>query len=129
MLSNMGQDDWVPRRFTNLSSRLVKQNGVIFFGLFAIAIIILTQGNVKFLVVFYSINVFITFTLSLLGLVVYWCTHRSKEKVAATDATFITARWCAQSCSDVIGKQFDSGGWEALLTTVVMVTLFYSNAI
>jgi amino acid transporter len=123
VLSNMGQDDWVPRKFTNLSSRLVKQNGVIFFGCFAILIIILTQGNVQFLVIFYSINVFITFTVSLLGLVVYWWQNRSKQALWKRRLllSLLATIVCAIILCDVIIKQIDNGGWEALLTTTAMV--------
>ena len=78
VLSNMAKDDWVPRRFAMLSSRLVKQNGVLFFGLAAALIIFLTEGSVSFLVVLYAINVFITFSISLLGLAKYWVSQREQ---------------------------------------------------
>jgi amino acid transporter len=125
VLSNMGQDDWVPRRFTNLSSRLVKENGIVFFGLFAILIILLTQGNVKFLVIFYSINVFITFTLSLLGLVVYWWSHRTTESSwkRRLALSLVATLLCGIILCDIIIKQFNHGGWEALLTTSILVLL------
>ena len=121
----MGQDDWVPRKFTNLSSRLVKQNGVIFFGCFAILIIILTQGNVKFLVIFYSINVFITFTVSLLGLVVYWWQNRKQQPLwkRKLSLSLLATLICAIILCDIVAKQIYDGGWEAILTTGIMVLI------
>ena len=79
VMSNMAQDNWVPERFATLSSRLVKQNGVIFFGLMAIVAIIATGGHVEQLVIFYAINVFITFAVSLCGLAMHWLLQRQQE--------------------------------------------------
>src|SRR5262249_59511684 len=62
-LSAMAVDEWVPKRFKNLSERLVTQNGIITMGLAAIAVLLYTHGVVAILVVMYSINVFLTFTL------------------------------------------------------------------
>ncbi len=76
VLSNMSHDDWVPKRFSFLSSRLVTQNGILFFALAALVVLLWTKGHVSLLVVLYSINVFITFSMSLFGLCVYWCKHR-----------------------------------------------------
>ncbi|HSW70943.1 MAG TPA: APC family permease [Gammaproteobacteria bacterium] len=72
VLANMAIDSWMPNRFRHLSTRLVIQNGVILFGLAALGILIWCKGAVSVLVVLYSINVFITFTLSLLGMSMYW---------------------------------------------------------
>ena len=72
VLANMAVDSWMPHQFRNLSSRLVTQNGVILMAIAAIAVLLITDGNVSVLVVLYSINVFLTFSLSLAGLIRYW---------------------------------------------------------
>ena len=64
VLANMAADNWVPSRFRSLSSRMVVQNGVLIFGVAAVAILLWTKGNISTLVLLYSINVFITFSLS-----------------------------------------------------------------
>jgi hypothetical protein len=68
VLSNMAADYWVPRYFRDLSARLVRQNGVMVMGVASLLILLWTRGQVAVLVVLYSINVFLTFSLSLLGL-------------------------------------------------------------
>jgi L-asparagine transporter-like permease len=60
VMANMAQDSWFPRRFTLLSDRLVSQNGILLMGIAAFFVIWLSGGSVAFLVVLYSINVFIT---------------------------------------------------------------------
>ena len=79
VLANMAVDSWVPRQFRNLSGRLVTQNGILLMGLGALVILLWTKGDVSVLVVLYSINVFITFSLSLLGLCKHWWASRYDE--------------------------------------------------
>ena len=55
VLSNMAADYWVPRQFRELSSRLVRQNGILVMGIAAFLILIFTGGSVATLVVLYSI--------------------------------------------------------------------------
>lgn len=76
VLANMASDRWMPEQFRHLSNRLVMQNGVLFMGIASILILLITHGRVDMLVILYSINVFITFTLSLLGLTIYWWKNR-----------------------------------------------------
>src|SRR5436309_997749 len=72
VLANMAADSWVPHQYRYLSSRLVTQRGIVLMGVAAIGILIATGGSVALLVVLYSINVFLTFSLSLLGLCICW---------------------------------------------------------
>jgi hypothetical protein len=72
----MAVDNWLPRRLTNLSDRLVIKDGVVFIGLSALAMLLYTKGSVRILVVMYSINVFLTFSLSQYGMVRHWLKNR-----------------------------------------------------
>src|SRR5207244_9695508 len=64
VLANMALDSWVPHRFSQLSERLVTHDGVMLMGGAALAVLFATLGDVHVLVVLYSINVFLTFSLS-----------------------------------------------------------------
>ncbi len=123
VLANMAVDSWVPRQFRNLSGRLVTQNGIFLMGLGAIGILIWTQGDVSVLVVLYSINVFITFSLSLLGLCKHWWESRYDE-----------AHWKSRLLLALLGflltggilvvtvvEKFTEGGWLTLLITSLFV--------
>lgn len=123
VMANMAQDSWVPKRFAELSSRLVKQNGVLFFGIFAIVTIILTQGHIEFLVIFYSINVFITFSVSLIGLVVYWWTNRQHEPhwFRRMLLSSIAAIICISILMIVIISKIEMGSWLTLLVTLGLI--------
>src|SRR5207245_7786500 len=80
VLSNMAADSWLPHQFRHLSTRLVTQNGILIMGLAALVILLWTRGSVDLLVVLYSINVFLTFSLSLLGLCIYWWRARATDR-------------------------------------------------
>ncbi|MBV8801463.1 MAG: amino acid permease [Gammaproteobacteria bacterium] len=126
VLANMALDNWVPNRFRHLSTRLVVQNGVILFGISALLILLWSHGRVALLVILYSINVFITFTLSLLGLCVYWVKHRKKTTsrwlwrlVFSSFALLITS----SILSITLYSKFGSGGWVTVLITCFVIGL------
>ena len=72
----MATDSWVPRRFAQLSDRLVTNNGIWLMGIAALATLIYTRGSVSALLVMYAINVFLTFSLTLLGMTRHWWLER-----------------------------------------------------
>src|SRR3989338_2219151 len=76
ILANMAGDGWLPKRFTVLSDRFVIQNGILIMGFASLFMMILTRGSIGFLILLYSISVFITFCLSQLGMVHYWWANK-----------------------------------------------------
>lgn len=125
VLSNMALDRWFPTKFSTLSDRLVTQNGVLLMGGAALLVLVGAKGSVRLLVVLYSINVFITFCLTQLGLVRHWWEVRSSFKkwwikwtvsaVGLVLTTFILF--------SVIFVKFNEGGWITLLVTGALVAL------
>src|SRR5262249_47876910 len=97
-LAAMAVDQWVPKRFAHLSERLVTQNGIISMGVAAAIVLFYTHGLVTLLVVMYSINVFLTFTLTQAGMVRHWWNERARlshwrrRLFLASLRTFVTAR-------------------------------------
>lgn len=123
VLANMALDRWFPTRFANLSDRFVTQNGILLMGAAALAMLVLTRGSVALLVVLYSINVFITFSLSQLGMVVHWWRSRHTEpswrrKLAVNGFGLALTTFILISLTVV---KFHEGGWATLLVTGVLV--------
>ena len=123
VLANMAVDRWMPTRFATLSDRLVTQNGVLLMGGAALLLLLFTGASVDMLIVLYSINVFITFSLSQLGMVRHWWMDRDKEP-----------KWKSKLLINGIGLlltsgilislcvvKFDEGGWVTLLVTGVLI--------
>jgi amino acid transporter len=125
VLSNMALDRWFPTKFAMLSDRLVTQKGILLMGGAALVTMVLTNGSVKYLVVLYSINVFITFFLSQLGMVRHWWQVRGKEDhwekklfingLGMTLTLFILVT--------VTILKFYDGGWITLILTGSLVTI------
>lgn len=125
VLSNMALDRWFPTKFAMLSDRLVAQKGILLMGGAALVTMVLTGGSVKYLVVLYSINVFITFFLSQLGMVRHWWQARGKES-HWEKKLFINGVGMALTffiLASVLALKFHEGGWITILLTGALVVL------
>ncbi|HEY2987332.1 MAG TPA: APC family permease [Candidatus Binatia bacterium] len=127
VLSNMAIDSWVPHRFAHLSDHLVTQYGIWFMGMASLAFLLYTGGDVRLLVVMYSINVFLTFSLSQLGMCRHWWQVRKSE-----------ARWLRKLFVNGLGLSFTAtilmvtvtikfieGGWVTLVVTSAFISICY----
>jgi amino acid transporter len=127
VLSNMAIDSWVPHRFSHLSDHLVTQYGVWFMGLASVTFLVYTSGDVRLLVVMYSINVFLTFTLSQLGMCRHWWEVRKEERVWLRNL-FVNGLGLTFTATILIVTvviKFAEGGWITLLVTSSFVLLCY----
>lgn len=125
VLANMAVDGWVPKRFSILSDRLVTSNGTLIMGLSAIVILLLAKGSVQFMIVLYSINVFLTFCLSQLGMVRHWWQVRADfpawpKKILINGIGLVLTSFILISVSVI---KFNEGGWITLLVTGTIVAI------
>ncbi|MCE5186266.1 MAG: APC family permease [Planctomycetaceae bacterium] len=121
VLSNMAMDRWFPAKFATLSDRLVTQNGILLMGGAALVLMVFAKGSVKFLVVLYSINVFVTFCMSQASMVKHWWQDRQPgwiRKIILSGSGFAL---CLLILICVILMKFDEGGWITLLITGMLV--------
>ena len=125
VLANMAVDSWVPRQFRNLSGRLVTQNGIVLMGLGALGILLWTGGDVSVLVVLYSINVFVTFSLSLLGLCRHWWTSRYDEDDWKSRLLLSLLGFAVTGGILIVTvvEKFTEGGWLTILITGLLITV------
>ena len=127
ILGNMAVDSWMPHRFSQLSDRLVTQNGVFLMGLAAIAALLYTRGDITMLVVMYSINVFLTFSLTELGMARHWIIDRHKEprwkSQLAIHGTGLVL--CLTILCVTLFEKFAEGGWMTALVTSATIGLCF----
>jgi hypothetical protein len=125
VLANMALDSWVPRRFYQLSERLVTQDGILLMGGAALALLFYSHGNVSLLVVLYSINVFLTFSLSQLGMCRHWWEVRARE--AAWRRLLLINGFGLLLTSLIlvvtVALKFRVGGWVTVAITSAVVGL------
>src|ERR1019366_999044 len=123
VMANMAVDSWLPHRFAALSERLSMQNGVMLMGFTSIAALLYTHGNVEKLVVMYSINVFVTFSLSNLGMSRFWIKHRKEHAdwYRHLPVHLIGLALCVTILIVTSVVKFAVGGWLTLVVTGILV--------
>jgi amino acid transporter len=122
VLVYMALDRWVPSRFANLSERLVSANGVVFMAIAALLVLLSTGGAVRILVILYSINVFLTFSLAQLGMMRDALQLRRAGEPWKR-GLFISGLGFLVTTSVLVGTvwfKFTDGGWATLLLTAVI---------
>jgi amino acid transporter len=122
--ANLARDHFLPRHFSFRGDRLAYSNGILILSLAAIALLIVFQADVNKLIPLYALGVFISFTLSQIGMVI----HERREKppgwkgAAAISAfggaaTFVVAI--------IIGlSKFTAGAYISVAMMVLMMAVF-----
>jgi amino acid transporter len=125
VMSNMALDSWLPHRFSSLSDRLTMQNGVLLIAVAAIITLYITGGDTSTLVLMYSINVFLTFSLSETGMVRYWFNNRVKYPDWGKHIVIhiIGLVLCLSILVVSLYEKFDKGGWVTLVITAILIGL------
>jgi hypothetical protein len=103
----------------------VVKNGIFLMGIASLIIMFLSRGSVRFMVVLYSINVFITFLLSQLGMVRHWWNVRNNEKKWARKIIIngIGLVFTATILVSVVLVKFHEGGWLTIFITLTLAAV------
>jgi amino acid transporter len=127
VMANMAVDSWFPRRFAALSERLSMQNGVLVMGVAALILLVYTHGSVSALVVMYSINVFLTFSLSQFGMARFYISNRHREAKWKQHIVvhIVGLALCVTILVITVYEKFEEGGWLTLVITSVFIVLCY----
>jgi amino acid transporter len=123
VMGNMAIDSWVPNLFMHLSERLVVQNGILFMGIASILILVFTRGSVQILIIMYSINVFITFSLSQLGMCLHWLKVRAPHRGKKLAINLLGLLMSLSILVVTVTIKFREGGWITLLITLSFITV------
>lgn len=123
VMANMAVDSYMPHRFSQLSDRLTMSYGVLLIGGASLLALVYTGGNVTHLVVLYSINVFLTFSLSELAMCRFWVRERKKHptwrKHISVHLTGLTL--CLFILAVTVYEKFGEGGWVTLALTSTLI--------
>ncbi len=127
ILANMANDSWVPHRFAQLSDRLVTKNGIWLMGLAAFFTLVYTRGSVGRLVVMYAINVFVTFSLTMLGMSRHWILERQtdphwKRHLLLHGSGLLL---CVSILLITVYEKFEEGAWLTVVVTSSFVVLAF----
>jgi amino acid transporter len=129
VMANMAHDSWLPHRFGALSDRLTMQNGVLLMGGTSLFMLWYTGGSVDALVVMYSINVFVTFSLSQAGMIRYWWMKETRKKypdwARHLPIHLIGFVLCFAILVVNVAEKFLEGAWLTVIVTGAVVTLCF----
>jgi len=127
VMANMAHDSWFPHRFSALSDRLTMQNGVLLMGGAGFFMLLYTGGKVDALVVMYSINVFLTFSLTQAAMLRYWVQRDTRAKhpdwARHIWIHVVGGALCATILVITVFEKFREGGWVTVLATGALIAL------
>ncbi|ACG72177.1 amino acid transporter-like protein [Anaeromyxobacter sp. K] len=123
VMANMAHDSWLPHRFGQLSDRLTIQDGVLLMGGASLATLLWTRGDILHLVTMYSINVFVTFSLSQFAMLRYWRRARASGRRRGLAIHGVAFVLCLAILVGTVYEKGAQGGWITILVTSLVVGL------
>jgi len=128
VMANMALDQWVPHRMAALSEQLTMRNGVYLMSFAAALVLIYThivnpEHPIDTLVVMYSINVFITFTLSNVAMIRHAFHAKAGRWRNAVMVHGLAAGVCAMILCVTLVEKFTDGGWITSVITALLVVM------
>jgi hypothetical protein len=127
VLGYMAHDSWMPRWFANLSERLATHNGILLMGVAALGALWYTGGQITVLVIMYSINVFVTFSLSMIGMARHWYALRGQNPLWLRRLLLFIGGsiLCLSILIVTVWAKFWQGGWRTLALTGLLVLVAF----
>jgi amino acid transporter len=125
VMANMAHDSWLPRRFGQLSERLSMQDGVLLMGGASLVTLLATRGDITHLVTMYSINVFLTFSISQIAMLRYWFRQRGAGLKRGLLIHGVALVLCLAILIGTVYEKGQQGGWVTILVTSLLVGLCF----
>ncbi len=116
--SILAQDRFLPRQLHTRGDRLAFSNGIVFLAVIALILIIAFQADVTALIQLYIVGVFVSFTLSQLGMIRHWQKLLRTERDPAA-----RHRYRRSQTINAIGFCF-----TGVVLIIVLVTKFLAGA-
>jgi amino acid transporter len=121
--SILAQDRYLPRQLHTRGDRLAFSNGILFLAFAAIAFVVAFRAEVTALIQLYIVGVFVSFTLSQIGMVRHWTRLLRAEPDAAERRRMQRSRvinTVGLICTGavlvvVVVTKFRAGAWIAIL--------------
>jgi amino acid transporter len=127
MLSSLlARDGYLPRQFASLGDRLVYSNGILILSGLSMALLIAFQGDTHALLPLYALGVFLSFTLSQLGMVRRWARLREHHWMHHAAINLVGAIVTAIVLGVVGVTRFLEGAWMVVVVIPALVLMFYT---
>ncbi|MET7273217.1 MULTISPECIES: APC family permease [Streptomyces] len=121
--SILAQDRYLPRQLHTRGDRLAFSNGILLLAGAAVLLVVIYGADSTRLIQLYIVGVFVSFTLSQIGMVRHWNRHLATEKEQAKRRHMIRSRainafgafFTGLVLVVVLATKFTHGAWVALL--------------
>ena len=124
LASLLAKDRFLPRQLANLGDRLVYSNGILFLSGLSIFLLVAFQGDTHSLLPLYAFGVFLSFTLSQLGMVLRWAGLRGRHWIHHAAVNTVGATVTAVVMSVVGITRFSEGAWMVIIVIPILVLGF-----
>jgi amino acid transporter len=123
LASILAQDRYLPRQLHTRGDRLAFSNGILFLAFAAIAFVVAFRAEVTALIQLYIVGVFVSFTLSQIGMVRHWTRLLRTETDSAVRRHMMRSRvintigfiCTGTALIIVVVTKFLAGAWIAIL--------------
>ncbi len=120
----LARDGFLPRQLANLGDRLVFSNGIALLGVVAALLVIAFKGSTHSLIPLYALGVFLSFTLSQIGMVRRWLKLRPPGYAVSVIFNFAGAVGTAVVLVVVVTAKFVAGAWMVVVAIPLLVRMF-----
>lgn len=128
LLASVAATGQAPRWFQYVGDRLVFTNGVLALSVLAAVLIAAFDVRVDLLIHLYLLGVFLAFTLSQSGMVVYWWRRRSTARMVIPSMTVnaVGALATAVVLAVIMATKFSDGAWLVMVVIPLLAALAYA---
>jgi amino acid transporter len=124
LASLLAHDRFLPRQLASVGDRLVFSNGIYGLSAAAILMLVIFRGQTMLLLPLYAIGVFISFTLSQLGMVVHHIREKEPRWFRSLLLNALGALTTFVVLLDIGSTKFLQGAWMILLCLPILVLFF-----
>jgi amino acid transporter len=122
----LARDRYLPRQLTNLGDRLVFANGIIALAILASVLVIVFGGRTHRLIPLYAVGVFLSFTLSQIGMVRHWHKQGGRHWRWKAAVNGLGAVATGVVLLVIISTKFLHGAWMVILLIPAFVWMFHT---
>jgi amino acid transporter len=129
--SILARDGFLPRQLHTRGDRLAYSNGILVLAFFAVVLILAFDADVTALIQLYVVGVFVSFTVSQLGMLRHWTRHLRVEMNPAVRGRMIRSRvinaigltMTATVLVIVLLSKFTQGAYIAIIAMAVLFVM------
>ncbi len=122
--SLLAKDRFLPRQLASIGDRLVFSNGIMGLSFFAIFLVILFKGTTHYLIPLYAIGVFLSFTLSQMGMIIHHIRTRHPGWRKSIVINALGSLTTAIVLLVFVVTKFMDGAWMVIILIPVLVVFF-----